>query len=57
MKPRKQRKIKTPEERIKNYSSMAIYFRTGEKQLIEKELGRKSTSRDYIDTFKASIGL
>jgi len=40
---------KNPEDKIKNYSSKLIYFRTGELQKIEKKLGRKSNSRDYIE--------
>lgn len=51
------RKIKTPEERIKNYGSMALYFKTGERQLIEKTVGRKTNSRDYVNAFKEKIGL
>lgn len=57
MKQRTPRKIKTPEERIKNYGSMALYFKTGERQLIEQKVGRKTNSRDYVNAFKEKIGL
>lgn len=47
-KPQIGRPPKNPSDKIKNYKSKLLYFRTGELQKIEKKLGRKSNSRDYI---------